>query len=274
MQWVGRIFDIYVKGSVHVALAVSSIMYISAHFLNIFVSRPLYFFVFFSTIPTYNIIKHSVQVQNRFFGLLPMSRSILFLSVISSGFALYFLAGLDPITWVGILALALLTALYTLPILPKRKNLRHLGIVKILIIGCVWAGTAVFLPVLDSGYPFSGDVWLEFVQRFFMILVLMVPFEIRDLGIDPLDMRTIPQRIGIGRTRKIGLLLCAICFSLNYLEENLTGIELFAEGLMLLSLATLLILLPKKQGAYFASFWVEALPICWALVLWIATRWA
>ena len=274
MQQVKKIFEYYVKASVHVALAVSSLMYISGQFLNIPIPKTLYFFVFFSTIPTYNMIKNSGRDRKGFSLRLPLSRTLLYLSVISAGFALYFFIRLGLNTWAGIFFLALLTAVYALPLLPRGRNLRHLGIFKILIIGWVWAGTVVFLPILEAAHPFSRDVWLEFWQRFLVILVLMVPFEIRDLGSDPMDMMTIPQRLGIGKTRRIGLLLCVLCFCLNFMEDELSGLELLAEGAMLLSLALLLVFLPRQQGTYFASFWVEAFPIFWAGGLWVAVQWS
>jgi hypothetical protein len=268
MQWVTRIFEIYVKASFHVAFAVSSFLFISGQFLNIPVTGTLYFFVFFSTVPTYNLIKNTAKDSRGYLSVFSMARSSLYLSIVSAGIALYFGIFLHSQTWLGILCLALLTAVYALPVLPRGRNLRHLGILKILIIAAVWAGTTVFLPVLEAGYSFYWDAWLEFAQRLLVILVLMVPFEIRDLSTDPGDMMTIPQRLGIGKTRKIGLLLCVLCFFLNFLEDELSGFELLAEGGIVLSLITLLLFLPRKQGRYFASFWVEAFPVFWAAGIW------
>ncbi|GGD54959.1 hypothetical protein [Muriicola marianensis] len=166
------------------------------------------------------------------------------------------------------MVLSILTAIYTLPILPEGKNLRHRGLVKILIIGLVWTGTTVLLPVVEVASMQSWDVWVEFVQRFLLILVLMVPFEIRDLSTDPMDMLTIPQRLGPAKTRRLGLWACVIFYLSTFLVDELSVEEILGKTMIVLSLAGLLIFLPKKQSRYFASFWVEAFPVFWVLGLW------
>ncbi len=268
MRVLRKIFEYYVKASIHVALAVLALLYLTCQFLNIPVNKSLFFLVFFSTIPTYNVIRQISRKRNRFYGLFNMPGISLTVSLVSLGLSLYFITYLKWQTLLTLLVLSLLTAIYTLPILPEGKNLRHRGLVKILIIGLVWTGTTVLLPVVEVASLQSWDVWVEFVQRLLLILVLMVPFEIRDLGTDPADMLTIPQRLGIARTRRLGLWACLICYLLTFMMDELSGEEILGKTMMVLSLGALLIFLPKKQPRFFASFWVEAFPIFWVLALW------
>ncbi|NNK10365.1 MAG: hypothetical protein HKP08_03390 [Flavobacteriaceae bacterium] len=263
------IFDFYVKASIHVSLAVVSFLYLTSCFLNIYIPKNLFFYVFFSTIPAYNFIKQSQKGENQFLRLLLVDKKILWLSFVSLGCAAYFGLQLAANTLIGVSILALLVVFYTIPLFPSRKNLRHFGIVKILIIGLVWTGATVILPVLEVRENLVWDVWIESWQRFLVILVLMVPFEIRDLGVDSNEMMTIPQRLGIYKTRRAGILLSLIFFLLTFLMDDLSKSEAFGKALVAISLVTLMIRLPKKQSRYFASFWVEALPIFWAGLLYV-----
>ena len=268
MQWAGKIFDFYVKASIHVSLAVVSFLYLTSCFLNIRVPYSLYLFIFFGTIPAYNFIKQSRGGQNQYFGLLSGDKTIRWLSVLSLLSAIYFGTQLTANTMIGVLILAVLVVFYTIPIFPSQKTLRHSGIIKILIIAFVWAGTTVLLPVIEVQYNMSWDVRIETLQRLLVILVLMVPFEIRDLSVDPNEMMTIPQRLGIRKTRRLGILLCLIGFLLTFMKDELLAHEIPGKMIISLSLIGLLIWLPAKQSRYFASFWVEAFPIFWAGFLW------
>lgn len=268
MQWAGKIFDFYVKASIHVSLAVVSFLYLTSCFLNIRVPNILYLFIFFGTIPAYNFIKQSRGGQNKYFGLLSGDKIIRWLSVLSLVCAAYFGTQLTANTMMGALILAVLVIFYTIPIFPSQKTLRHSGIIKILIIAFVWAGTTVLLPVIEVQHDLSWDVWIETLQRLLVILVLMVPFEIRDLSVDPNEMMTIPQRMGIRKTRRLGILFCLIGFLLTFMKDELLAYEILGKSIISLSLIGLLVWLPAKQPRYFASFWVEAFPIFWAGFLW------
>ncbi|MEZ2415214.1 hypothetical protein ACA086_09620 [Muriicola sp. E247] len=228
----------------------------------------LYLFIFFGTIPAYNFIKQTRGGQNQYFGLLSGDKTIRWFSVLSLTFAAYFGTQLTANTMMGVLILAVLAVFYTIPIFPSRKTLRHSGIIKILIIAFVWAGATVLLPVIEVQQNLSWDVWIETLQRLLVILVLMVPFEIRDLGVDPNEMMTIPQRLGIRKTRRLGIILCLIGFLLTFMKDELLAYEVLGKSIISLSLIGLLVWLPKKQHRYFASFWVEAFPVFWAGFLW------
>lgn len=272
MHRLNKIFDYYVKASIHVAFSVLAFLYLTCQLLNIPIRWNLFFCIFFSTIPAYNLIKNTGRKKNRLYGLLSMDRFTLLLSSVSLAMAGYFGMYLAWPTLAGMLCLGAIAGIYALPVLPRGRNLRHSGVVKILLIGLVWAGTTVLLPVLEVGQAISGDVWIEFSQRILITLVLMVPFEIRDLGTDPDEMLTIPQRFGTGKTKRIGLWLCFACFLITYLKDDLSEMEILAKGGIVLSLTILLLFLPQRQGRYFASFWVEAFPVFWAVILWGSTE--
>src|SRR5690606_8884320 len=99
---------------------------------------------------------------------------------------------LKPKTVIYIGVFGIVTFLYAIPILPKRffidqkKNLRNIGGLKVYVIALVWAGVTVLLPVMDISGVFTSDVLIIAIQRFLLVMLLMLPFEIRDLQYDNL----------------------------------------------------------------------------------------
>jgi len=197
-------------------------------------------------------------------------KAIQLLSLIALGLALYHGYFLSLNVWLGILVLIFFTGLYALPVLPKAKNLRSWGGLKIFVVALVWAGTTVLLPVLTAEYLISWDICVETFQRFVMILILLIPFEIRDLAYDKAELRTLPQRYGVTGTKIRGGFAILVFFFSTFFKDDLSLEELILKGILFLVLGSMLFITKRRQSKYFASFWVEAIPIFWyglALVL-------
>ncbi len=268
MQWLEHLFRFYVKASIHVAFAVIAFVFLTVQFLNISLQTNLLYFIFFGTIPVYNVIKYGVEGETYLFRRNAAQRTTQLVSLLGLLIALYFGSQLSLNTWKGIIVLGMLAACYALPVFPKGINLRNIGILKVLIIGLVWSGTSVLLPVSEVQGKLSWDVWIELIQRFMIILVLMIPFEIRDLNSDPEELHTVPQLYGIRKTRIAGILISVVCFLLTFMKDELSVFEISMKAVILLSMVLLMLFLPKVQSRYFSSFWVEGFPIFWALVVW------
>lgn len=268
MKFLKRLFDFYLDASVHVALAVYSLLQITALLFNITLSNHLSFFVLFGTIVCYNFIKYGVEadkyilVNNRY------HKNIQIFSFIGFAFGCYHGYFLSMDSWLIILILLGLTGFYALPVLPQAKNLRSLGGLKIFLVALVWSGITVILPYTEIGKVFGWDDWVEVVQRILLVLVLLIPFEIRDLTYDKPELKTIPQRIGVTQTKIFGSFLVLFFFFLTFLKDEITELELIAKGMFFLILGGLMFVTKRNQSKYFASFWVEVIPIFWWFVIW------
>ena len=131
----------------------------------------------------------------------------------------------------------------------------------------MWSGVTVFLPILSNELSISADVLITGVQRFIFVILLMLPFEIRDLKFDNLKLSTIPQKIGVKQTKIIGAALVLTIFLLEFFKDGITinGILVL---LVVLVIALLFLLYSKiDQNKYYSSFWVEGLPILWLILL-------
>jgi hypothetical protein len=108
---------------------------------------------------------------------------------------------------------------------------------------------------------------IETLQRFLLVLILLVPFEIRDLAYDMPELKTLPQRFGVTNTKIFALFAAVLFYGLSFLKDTFLMIDLIGKGILFLTLGFFILLTKRKQSKYFASFWVEAIPIFWFGVL-------
>lgn len=264
MRLFKTIFDFYLDASVHVALAVISLVVVTTLLLNVPIDFSLIGFVFCSTMVCYNFVKYGVEAEKYLIVSNVYHKNIQVFSFFGFALAIYFLMNLSREIWFAVIGLGLISTLYAIPFLPNAKNLRSLGGFKIYIVAIVWVGFTALLPVLESETPITWDLWVLFSQRFVLVLILILPFEIRDLQWDDKRLKTLPQLIGIQKTRMTGFVLIAVFFLLTFLKDDLLLSELTARFFVSIALTVVFLLKSKMQDKYFASFWVEGIPIFWA----------
>lgn len=263
MKVLKSVFDFYLDASIHVAMAVLSLAGVSFLLMGTIPDIKLLGFIFFSVIVGYNFIKYGVEAYKYLIVSNAYHKFIQAFSFVSFGFSLLFFLRLEVRLWLAIGALGLMSALYAVPFLPRAKNLRSLAGLKIHIVALVWAGFTVLLPAIDAHLPLDWDFWVLFIQRFLLVLVLIIPFEIRDLQWDDPGLRTLPQVLGAKNTRICGMVMALLFFLMTFLKDEIHKWELVLR--FLLSVVLILMLLDGKRirDRYFASFWVEAIPIFW-----------
>ncbi len=273
MKWLKRIFDFYLDASIHVAFAIYALLQVTGQTLNISYDYHLSFFIFFGSISCYNFIKYGVEAEKYILVANQYQKGIQFLSFITLGFALYHGYFLNFDVWAGVVGLVLLTGLYALPVLPKAKNLRSWGGLKIFVVALVWAGATVVLPVFSSDLSVTWDVGIETFQRFVLVLILLIPFEIRDLVYDKIELRTLPQRYGVANTKIFGGFATLVFFFSTFLLDELTSRALVLKGVLFLILGIMMFVTKRNQSKYYASFWVEAIPILWWSLMLLLLKW-
>ncbi|MFD0796622.1 hypothetical protein ACFQZJ_04065 [Maribacter chungangensis] len=267
MKSLKGVFDFYLDASVHVAFGVLALVGITVLTLNISVNEHLSWFLFFGTMVCYNFVKYGVEAKKYVLVANRYHKNIQFFSFIAVGFMFYHAYFLTRSVWIGILVLAFVSGLYAVPVLPKAKNLRSWGGFKIFIVALVWMGATVLLPVLSAGHPFSWDVKVIAFQRFVFVLILLIPFEIRDLTYDDPELKTLPQRYGVANTKVFGSFMVLVFFFTTFLKDDLSTVDVVSKGLLFLLLGGLMYATKRNQSLYFSSFWVELIPIAWYMVL-------
>jgi 4-hydroxybenzoate polyprenyltransferase len=83
---------------------------------------------------------------------------------------------------------------------------------------------------------------------------------------DCLSLKTLPQQIGIRNTKLLGIGLLLLCLVFEFFKYGSKGAYILSLLVFCLILGGLLAISKKYQSRYFASFWVEGLPIVWFLL--------
>ena len=273
MHVLKKILDFYINSSIHVALAVCAMSWLTLLQFDVLYDQYVLYFIFFSTITGYNFIKYFGLAKFHHRSLAGWLKAIQIFSLISFLGLCYCAFKLETKTLLYVGVFSITTFLYAIPLVPKaifidkKKNLRSISGLKIYVIALVWTGVTLFLPLVNNSIPISDDIIITAIQRFVFVIVLMLPFEIRDLNYDSIKLSTIPQKIGVMRTKILGVLLLIVFFCLEFLKNEKN--EDFFLIHIIITIITLLLLLfaRENQNKYYSAFWVESLPICWLVLL-------
>jgi len=265
MKLLKHILDFYLNSSIHVALSCYALVRVTFHVFHIQYDEPMALFVFFGTIVGYNFVKYDalVRVQQKPIGLqLKIIAVLSFISVILTG---YYFFQLQRITQIVSFAIFAITALYTLPFFPNRKNARNWAGVKIYIVALCWVGATLVLPYINAEIPFTANFFIKCLQRFVLIFVLILVFEIIDLTNDDPHLQTVPQTIGVRKTKILGFVLLIPFWIVGIL--SFTFHDLMINLIMVVMLMLFIVFANPNRSKYYTSFWVESVPIFWWLMI-------
>ncbi|TMM29432.1 hypothetical protein FDT66_09915 [Polaribacter aestuariivivens] len=267
MKILKTVFDFYINASIHVAIAVFCLVRITELYLNLPYDENLNIFIFLGTITGYNFVKYAGVAKLHHKSLTSGLQIIQVFSFICF-LALCYYAFLIPIkTLLFGVPFIVLTVLYAVPFLSGfHKNLREVSYLKIVVVALVWAGFTVLIPVFNASETISVNVILLAIQRFLIVVVLILPFDIRDVKYDAISLQTIPKKIGVEKTKRLGLILMIFCLVLEYLIV----LQIDVKNVFMIFFFMVIIFLMRakaNQSKYYSSFWVEALPIFWWFIL-------
>jgi len=271
MQLLKKILDFYVFSNIHVALAGFSITKITL--INFRIESHLTpFFVAFSILLSYNFIRYyDIKTQRLiwfkgwFVENINKIMALSILSILGLGYISFF-ADFNLKSLTILFPFAFMTLFYAVPLFQIGKieiSFRNFPVIKIFSITVAWAGISVFFPLYEAGYQFTSEVYLEFIQRFFILLVITIPFDIRDVEADLKELKTLPQILGITNSKVLGTLLLFGFVLLEIFKENFTYIGLLIVLIVSIISGLFLWFSSPERSRYYTSFWVESVPIFW-----------
>lgn len=265
MRILKKCFDFYIDSSIHVAIEGVALVWITLLKFSLPVSWSLFGFVFFGIITGYNFVKYAeiagLHHKNLRIGL----KSIQIFSFISFLFLIYFTTKQNWETILTVTIFGFFTILYAVPLV-KHKNLRNFSSLKIFIVALVWAGVTVIVPIVYNQANLDYDVVITFMQRFLLIIVLVLPFDIRDLQFDNEKLRTLPQIMGIVNSKILGTILLILTGLLEFLKSEPEKDSIIALLFFLLLILFFLWGSKVERGRYYTSFWVESAAIFWVIL--------
>ncbi|MBZ9620874.1 prenyltransferase [Psychroflexus lacisalsi] len=265
MIFLSKLLRLYINSSIHVAFAVLAFTCITYLDFDLNLQYHVLSFVFFSTITAYTFVKYIPLLVSPDYKISISLKLIYALALFSIIPVIYFLLYFDIYDILFIIGLITLTLLYVLPFLPRAKNLRDVSGLKIFIIAIVWSGTTVVLPLISSEIAlssFSTEEILYICSRFLIVVALIIPFEIRDLRLDQIYLKTLPQVLGVSRSKILALsFLLLSMFLSSYLM-----LDTYIYILMHFIIIILVLKANRQNSFYYTSFWVEVVPVLWFLL--------
>ncbi|HLN95236.1 MAG TPA: hypothetical protein VK183_06345 [Flavobacterium sp.] len=260
-----HVLNFLIDGSFLTGLSAYSLVRLTQSWFGIPAEDAVAPLAFFGTVAGYNFIKYDALARMKGRSLRPRLKAITFFSwgcLVAAGICFLSLRWAAQLTVLGFGAL---TVLYALPFFPNRQNARNWAGVKIYIVSLCWMGVTAVLPLVQARVPFDLAVAVLCLRRFLFVLVLVLIFEIIDLANDDPLLRTIPQWIGVKRTKQLGHALLILLIALNW-----TDFRTYPDFILNISIFLLtgffLFFAHERRPRHYTLLWAESIPILW----WIA----
>jgi hypothetical protein len=268
MQVLKRSFEFYVFGNIHVAVAAYCLTKIS--FLQFDINnQPLANFVFFSTVLSYNFIRlFQVDRLNSMTAvwIKANKKALIVLNSLAFLGSAYYLLSFRLVEILVLLPFVLATLFYVFPFKNQVAGLRNVPGLKLFLISITWTGLTLYLPLFSADLHNSEQLYASMAQRFLFVLAITIPFDIRDARFDLPGLSTIPQVLGVNKSKMIAILtliiVVVIDLSIAYEDSNYFWINVFIMGLSSIMIA----FSGSHRRRFYTAFWIEALPILWYLL--------
>ena len=258
MVLLKRLLDFYISTSIHVAVAVSSLVQVTKISLNITTNYGLDCFVFFGTIVGYNFLKYYQVFWDKVFSF-NKNYSIVLVSFLAVFGALIFYLNLESELQIMFLKIAFLVIIYPF--------IRKFALLKMVFVSFCLTLITVYVLQLHQILNFN---YLS--QRFLIVFCLLIPLEICDISFDAKTIKTLPQIIGVKNLKILGYFLLIVVTGLNYFSNNNStfGFLNFSLTILItLIIAGFIFFSDDNRSKYYTSFWVESLPILWWFLLFL-----
>lgn len=258
------LLNFYIYSSLHVSLSVVALTLVTDYFFDIPSDWFVLLFVFFSTIVGYNYTKYPNLLFRK--NVSTELRGIQILTFVSGILSIWFFFLLSLKSQILIGIIGVLTILYALSVF-NHKNIRSISGIKIYVVALCWVAISLLLPLIEADYPINADVWVKCFQRFLLVIILILIFEIIDLKEDDPSLKTVPQTIGIKNTKILGIILLTIFFFLEFLLTTYKTSQLLINGILAFVVLCFTVFADEKKSKYYTTFWVESIPILWFLLI-------
>jgi hypothetical protein len=238
---------------------------ISSYNLNQNIASKWYYLIFFSTVIGYLLTGFHYKLKN-----IKKGWKFLLLLILIFLF-IYLFNHFNSVEIIIYFISSLLTFWYVFPVVPfnKRKiTLRNIPQLKIFVVATVWVLVTVVLPLHQLWT--SNSFWIELYQRFFLILALAIPFEIRDFEKDSIHLETIPQKRGVENAKMCGVFFLIMFLILSFFKAKNFVYQQYIEIFVFVISTYLLVNSDVRKSKYYTSFWVDSVPIIWLIMVWIA----
>lgn len=253
LKFLKSIFNFYIFTSIHVAFAIFALLRVTEILLQLSIHENLEKTIFFGTIVGYNSLKNFESFLRGKFDFYK-NRYLIGLTFFSVIATLFYFFQLNNSLQFFFIIIGWLVALYPF--------LRKFGVLKLIWVSFCVTAITVYAPIFQQP-SFSDNGKIIMLQRFLIVISLMIPFEILDSQTDDEKMKTLPQRFGILKTKWFGIILLLPFIGLEFFKEKME----ISTFVITLITAFFILFTSLKRDKYYTSFWVESVPILWWVIL-------
>jgi 4-hydroxybenzoate polyprenyltransferase len=279
LKFLKPIFDFILFGNVYVALGCVSLIQSSVIQLqldNHLISYSL--LTFFATIFVYNFqrifykVPENVELNSiRRVWIFNQNTIKLLILLGFVGAAITFLFN-DFRVLFYLSPLLVLSLIYFAPFVKLRKS----PWLKLVTLTLVWTMVTAVVPVLLVNATFTKNDLLHIIARFWFMVAICIPFDIRDLQIDKADsVSTIPFLLGERKARGLAF-VCSIVYSVLIVGEYWLGMVNTKIAIALLLFAiintALVLMSTTKRSEYFYVAGIDGTMILQGVLLLLANQ--
>lgn len=277
VKWLKVVFDFYIRSSLHVAICFVVLSHLFSNLsFQFYYSYRFLILQFLLVICAYNMAKYlDLFLKKKDF---KFKKSIIVLTAISAIAAAALSIDVLPYAYLYFISISILVLAYSFPVL-KNKSLREFVFLKTPIVALCWTllimssySTSAMDFVIDWRFLlYNADVYLLTpMSIFFFVVALCIPFEIKDLPADAPYLITLPQKIGVKRTKYIGYvttILFAVTMVIGWtFYGRHRDSELLAFIVVVFTLLISIKLSDRIKSPVFVNFFVEAIPMLWLIL--------
>ena len=256
MKILKRVIDFCIKSSLLVAFAIFCLVEITV-LSNHLRSNQMYSLgIFFGSIFAYNALKYCRFILEK----RTISKILLVIIIVSIAAAFAFLYFFFK--FINSLKMQLVFALVLVMIYPF---IRKFAFLKLFWIALVISYCTAVIPLFFKSKSLLFIV-SHFFERFFLVVALLIPFEISDYKIDCFSQQTVPQKFGISFGKKFGYFCLSIHIVLTLFNSTL-AIYFVLDLVISILIGLFIYFSHENQNLYFANFWVESMPIVWYFII-------
>jgi hypothetical protein len=267
---IRKFVELIIYGNIWVSLGAVALTLNTFLVMDWTINDDLLLLVFFATMLSYcfqRIVKHTsgaIINSTRHQWVYNQKQFLYMLIIISfciSGYLFFTLFSFYELLYFSpLIAIALFYAVKLF-----NKSLRDIPFIKIILIAFSWAAVTVLIPAYINEEASANDTWALFILNFIYIFALVIPFDIRDLGFDEPEKKTIPQLIGIRAAKYTAIILLIICGLLSFalLKE-----AVFLAPIYLLSVVVLFQVNDKRKEFFYACG-IDGLILLFPFSTWI-----
>ena len=270
-----KLLNYYVYSHWHISICALSLYCGSALYLNGVIDTLLAAHVSAATMFIYTChrlfssSKMSFDGQTRYSFASEHNRVLLAMIIISLPIAGFTFLYLERLVQLALIISGIISLGYIMPLV-FRKRLRDIGVSKIILISLVWA-TLPIVNILDS--PDIKLIALVFIEHFFFIFALTLPFDVRDQELDDkAQVSNLANTLGLKRLKTL-LVLCLTlaalsAFLLYYFDFYNLGLLILVSIMLVAQLMSTRDLNTKKSELYYL-FYLDSFILIKGLIYWI-----